>query len=80
MDLIDLQCIAVSIRGFQLWHRQGRFRDEWKFLESYINTVTVDDFTIHTPLGVCHMSCLCDVAQYPYTNALVSGLLCRPIH
>ena len=30
-DLIDLQCIGFSIRGFQLWHRQRRFRDEWKF-------------------------------------------------
>ena len=45
MDLIKLQGIGFSIRGFHLWHRQ-RFRDEWKFCESYVNTVAVDDFTI----------------------------------
>ena len=46
MDLIDLWCIGSSMRGFQLWDRQRRFRDEWKFRESYVNSVAVDDFTI----------------------------------
>ena len=46
MGLIDLRCIGSSIGGFQLWHRQRRFRDKWKFGESYVNSVAVDDFAI----------------------------------